>query len=228
MSTSWVVSSCLVLLLLATLATAHHGGTTRRPTTRRPGSNRPSNNPRLSCARFGRCCAGQNSDCKARNASPTCFCDEYCVQNDDCCLDYHEFCQSCEDDRYTNVNGKCLHLLGNNTYYYADRACKDEGARLFMPKTQTQWEAFISSNYYNQLIEGKTEFEYWIHCKYVAGAMHWQDGPRPGTLVTWSNFTSPPDSFDKKAGLVGKGNFDGDWGYSKQWKNLTTICEKEN
>ena len=38
------------------------------------------------------CCAGTNGTCNFSNGTVICFCDEFCITNNDCCNDYITYC----------------------------------------------------------------------------------------------------------------------------------------
>ena len=42
------------------------------------------------CNNANLCCPGQNSSCQI--LSNNCFCDFYCLQANDCCVDYEDYC----------------------------------------------------------------------------------------------------------------------------------------
>ena len=50
------------------------------------------------CAERRDCCTGQNNDCSASGPiinkpnTTKCYCDAYCLINDDCCTDYTDVC----------------------------------------------------------------------------------------------------------------------------------------
>nr|CAB3265879.1 somatomedin-B and thrombospondin type-1 domain-containing protein [Phallusia mammillata] len=49
------------------------------------------------CTELGRCCTGQNADCRyvypsGRHSSRACYCDDFCRKSGDCCSDYKERC----------------------------------------------------------------------------------------------------------------------------------------
>lgn len=45
------------------------------------------------CSNKNMCCAGSNSKCKITSLFGSCFCDEFCKRNGDCCKDYDEYCR---------------------------------------------------------------------------------------------------------------------------------------
>jgi len=42
------------------------------------------------CSSSNSCCTGQDDRCQSQDGS--CYCDQQCVMEEDCCLDYAEFC----------------------------------------------------------------------------------------------------------------------------------------
>ena len=38
------------------------------------------------------CCPGTNSECIVSDGMRTCYCDEHCIVNSDCCSDYNNYC----------------------------------------------------------------------------------------------------------------------------------------
>lgn len=64
------------------------------------------------CTRLGKCCPVRDDSCAPKPSGRKCYCDQFCVENKDCCSDYNSTCgrngpDSWDDSQCTSVGGQC-------------------------------------------------------------------------------------------------------------------------
>jgi len=184
-----------------------------------------------SCAAFGRCCKGNDSDCGPDEHY--CNCDEGCHMFDDCCWDYDAYCNiessepECSSD-FEVVGGKCVRWLGLRAKYaVAQTKCADLGASVLMLKSESftdaimAWDKVTKKNFWVGLDnedapEGKEKDFTWADGTALVDGdwVNWKYAPRNG-----------PGHMNK---CVGSGADHQEWRrYKCDVKSLYVICQEE-